>query len=218
MVSKMLLAAETFGVVDDVLTVAAMLDVQEAVFFRPRDKAVHADAARSAFARGAAGDHVVLLRVFNEWRDSGFSEAWCAERFVQFRSLRRARDIRDQLAALCERVELALSTTPSDADAVAKAVAAGFFSQTAVLQKSGAYRTYKSGLTVHIHPSSCLHRADVPPRWVLYHELAETLTKGGEEKKYLRQVLEVKPAWLRDLAPHYYRKDDVLEEAKKRPG
>jgi len=36
--------------------------------------------------------------------DSGYSTQWCYENFVQVRSMKKARDIRDQLDAMLERV------------------------------------------------------------------------------------------------------------------
>jgi pre-mRNA-splicing factor ATP-dependent RNA helicase DHX16 len=45
--------------------------------------------------------------------------------------------------------------------------------------------------------------AQVPPPWVVYHELVET------SKKYIRQVTELKPKWLVEIAPHYYQRKDI---------
>ena len=46
MMSKMLIASDKFKCSEDVLTVACMLSANNAIFFRPKDKAVHADTAR----------------------------------------------------------------------------------------------------------------------------------------------------------------------------
>lgn len=51
--AKALLAAERFGVAAEVATVCAMVSVGSAVFFRPKDKALHADNAHKAFSRWA---------------------------------------------------------------------------------------------------------------------------------------------------------------------
>jgi hypothetical protein len=64
--------------------------------------------------RGGVGDHVALLNVYNAWAEAGFSSAWCAESFVQHRSMKRARDIRDQLAGLMERVEVEMASDPNN--------------------------------------------------------------------------------------------------------
>lgn len=75
---------------------------------------------------------------------------------AQVRSMKRARDIREQLLGLMERVEIELTSSVGDHDAIRKAIAAGFFYHSALLQKNGTYRTVKNPQTVHIHPSSGL--------------------------------------------------------------
>ncbi len=71
---------------EEAASIAAMLGVGGAVFYRPKDKAVHADNAHRAFHRGNVGDHIALLNVFNAWAESGFSTQWCYENFVQVRA------------------------------------------------------------------------------------------------------------------------------------
>jgi pre-mRNA-splicing factor ATP-dependent RNA helicase DHX16 len=157
-VARMLLASERWRCSEEALTVAAMLDAGNAVFYRPRDKAVLADAARAAFARGCggAGDHAVLLAVYNGWQESGYSLAWCSENYVQAKSMKRARDVREQLVALCERVEVPLLSAPGDMEALGQAITSGFFYNVARMDRSGDFRTLKRGASVHVHPSSCL--------------------------------------------------------------
>jgi pre-mRNA-splicing factor ATP-dependent RNA helicase DHX16 len=166
---------------------------------------VHADNARANFNMGNVGDHLALLNVYRSWAETNFSTQWCFENFVQPRSMNRARDIRDQLEGLMERVEIEIVSNPGDLDAIKKTIAAGFFYHTAKLQKTGAYRTVKNPQTVFIHPSSGL--AEVLPRWVVYHELVYTT------KEYMRQVIEIKPDWLVEIAPHYYKVKDVEDAA-----
>lgn len=50
-----------------------MLSCGGSVFYRPKDHAVHADNARINFARGGGGDHVTLMRVYNQWVDTNYS-------------------------------------------------------------------------------------------------------------------------------------------------
>eukprot|EP00850_Spirogloea_muscicola_P000281 SM000001S04683 [mRNA] locus=s1:1595740:1605356:- [translate_table: standard] len=201
MLSKMIVASEKYQCTEETVTICAMLSVGNSIFYRPKDKQVHADNARMNFHAGDVGDHIALLKIFDSWRESNFSTQWCYSNYIQVRSMKRARDVRDQLASLLERVELEPSSNPNDYDAIKKAVASGFFYHTAKLQKNGTYRTVKNPQTVHIHPSSGL--AQVLPRWVVYHELVYTT------KEYMRQVIEIKPEWLVEIAPHYYKLKDV---------
>lgn len=50
-----------------------------------------------------------------------FSRAqWCYENYVQVRSLNKARDIREQLEGLCERVEVEITSNPTEMEGIAK--------------------------------------------------------------------------------------------------
>lgn len=212
MMAKSLLASEQFGCTEEVMTVCAMLSVNNAIFYRPKDKAVHADNARLNFARGGGGDHIVLLNVYNQWVEANYSTQWTYENFVILRALKTARDVREQLEGLCDRVELARQSNRSDHEPVRKAMCAGYFYHTAKLDSSGHYKTVKKAQTVYIHPSSCLVKLEEVPRWVIYHELAFTT------KEYMRNVLPIKGDWLLELAPHYYKAKDVEDaRAKKMP-
>ncbi|XP_044529695.1 pre-mRNA-splicing factor ATP-dependent RNA helicase DHX16 [Gracilinanus agilis] len=208
MLSKMILASEKYGCSEEILTVAAMLSVNNSIFYRPKDKVVHADNARVNFFL-PGGDHLVLLNVYTQWVESGYSSQWCYENFVQLRSLRRARDVREQLEGLLERVEVGLSSCQGDYTRVRKAITAGYFYHTARLTRSG-YRTVKQQQTVFIHPNSSLFEEQ--PRWLLYHELVLTT------KEFMRQVLEIESGWLLEVAPHYYKARELEDpNAKKMP-
>ncbi|WZY91091.1 hypothetical protein YC2023_047826 [Brassica napus] len=193
MLSKMIVVSDKYKCSDEVISIAAMLSVGGSVFYRPKDKQVHADNARMNFHVGNVGDHIALLKVYSSWKETNYSTQWCYENYVQVRSMKRASDIREQLEGLVERVEIEISSSMNELDS---------------LQKNGSYRTVKHPQTVHIHPNSGL--SQVLPRWVVYHELVLT------SKEYMRQVTELKPEWLIELAPHYYQLKDVEDDASKK--
>jgi pre-mRNA-splicing factor ATP-dependent RNA helicase DHX16 len=148
--------------------------------------------------------------VYRTWVETNYATQWCYDNFIQVRSMKKARDVYDQLSKLCERAEIEIDEKPTDSDGLRKAVLAGYFYNTAKLQGSGDYRTIKNPQTVHAHPSSAL--AKDPPRWVVFHELVFTT------KEYMRTVTEIRPEWLVEIAPHYYQKKDIDEMmAKKLP-
>lgn len=63
--SKMLINSESFGCSEEILTICSMLQVNNAIFYRPKDKATHADNARINFHK-PQGDHLTLLEVYNQ--------------------------------------------------------------------------------------------------------------------------------------------------------
>ncbi|KAI5835203.1 pre-mRNA splicing factor [Schizophyllum commune Tattone D] len=216
MLSKAIISSEQYHCTDEVLTIISMLQESASLFYRPKDKKLHADQARQNFVR-QGGDHFTLLNVWEQWADTNYSQQFCYEQFLQFKSLSRARDIRDQLAGLCERVEIVVEPNPNSNDItpIQKAITAGYFYNTAQLQKGGdSYRTLKTNHTVYIHPSSSLFQFQPPVRAVLYYELVMT------SKSYMRQVMEIKPSWLLEVAPHYFKPADLEQLAtgdKKMP-
>lgn len=109
-----------------------MLQESGSLLYRPKDKRVHADKAHKNFIK-PGGDHFSLLNIFEQWADANYGQQWCYENFVQFKSLSRVRDIRDQLALLCERVEVVIESTPNEVVPVQKAIASGYFYNTVCL-------------------------------------------------------------------------------------
>ncbi|KAG8229443.1 hypothetical protein J437_LFUL010790, partial [Ladona fulva] len=207
MMAKMILASERYKCSEEILSIAAMLSVNGAIFYRPKDKIIHADTARKNFFV-AGGDHLTLLKVYKEWADTEFSTQWCYENFIQHRSMKRARDVREQLAGLMQRVEIDLVSNPDDTANIRKAITAGYFYHVARLSKGGQYKTVKHSQTVSIHPNSSLF--EELPRWVLYHELVFTT------KEFMRQLTEIESKWLLEVAPHYYRPRELEDSTNKK--
>ncbi|KAJ8107090.1 hypothetical protein ONZ43_g6845 [Nemania bipapillata] len=212
MLAKAVLAADKFKCVDEVLSIVAMLSEASALFFRPKDKKIHADSARNRFTVKEGGDHLTLLNIWNQWVDSDFSPVWARENFLQQRSLTRARDVRDQLAKLCDRVEVAPSSCgAANIEPIQKALTAGFFPNAARLQRGGnGYRTLKNNTSVHIHPSSVLMKSDPPEKTIIYYELMYT------SQEYMRSCMPIRPQWLNEVAPHFHKMKDIeqIEDRK----
>lgn len=207
MLAKMLLASEKYKCSEEMVTIAAMLSVNGAIFYRPKDKIIHADTARKNFNH-VHGDHLGLLTIYNQWAETDFSTQWCYENFIQYRSMKRARDVREQLAGLMQRVEIEMVSGLTETVNMRKAITAGYFYHVARLSKGGNYKTVKHNQTVMIHPNSALFE-DLP-RWVLYHELVFTT------KEYMRNVTEIESKWLLEVAPHYYKPKELEDSTNKK--
>eukprot|EP00658_Telonema_sp_P-2_P015087 TRINITY_DN1577_c0_g1_i6.p2 TRINITY_DN1577_c0_g1~~TRINITY_DN1577_c0_g1_i6.p2 ORF type:complete len:223 (+),score=48.82 TRINITY_DN1577_c0_g1_i6:225-893(+) len=186
-----------------------MLTSGGAIFYRPKDKQVHADNAHKNFHR-PGGDHMMLLALYQAWEETNFAMQWCYENFVQYRSLKRARDVRDQLAQLMERTEVEMISNPTEIKKICKAIASGFFYNAAKLGRTGDYKTVKNQQTVHVHPQSCLFQKEVPPRWLIFHELVYT------SKEYMRNIIEIESSWLVEIAPHFFKQKDIEDERNKK--
>ncbi|BEJ14326.1 hypothetical protein CspHIS471_0400930 [Cutaneotrichosporon sp. HIS471] len=202
MLSKAIIGSEVYKCTHEVLIIVSMVQESGSLLYRPKDKRVHADKAHKNFQK-PGGDHFTLLNIFNQWADSNYSQQFCHENFVQYKSLVRVRDIRDQLASLCDRVEVVIESLPNEVVPIQKAITAGYFYNTARLDKGGSYRTTKNNHTVYLHPSSGLIGMQPPPRFILYYELVLT------SKEYMRQCMPIEGSWLSELAPHYFKKQEI---------
>lgn len=213
MLGKSLLAAEEYGCVEEVLSIVAMLSEGDSLFFRPKDKKVMADAARARFTDKSGGDMLTLLAVWDAWVGADYDPRWCAENFLQYRSLKRVHDVRDQMEELCKRIGIEIvSAGASEHLKIRKAITSGFFPHAMRLSRDGqSYRTVKNGLNVYLHPSSVL--METRPKWVVYFQLVLTA------KEYTRGNMPIEPEWLVEVAPHFHKSGDLdkLGVDKKMP-
>ncbi|OMJ77262.1 hypothetical protein SteCoe_23171 [Stentor coeruleus] len=206
--SKCIMYSEKYSCTNEVATIAAMLSVGNSVFFRPKDKIMHADNARMSFSC-RDGDHLTLFNVYSQWEEANFSSIWCRDHFIQYRSMNKARDIKEQLVDLCERVEIIVNKEPcKDIKMVIKSFCSGYFFNCARLHKSGIYKTVKNAHTVFIHPSSVMFKE--MPKWVMYHELVLT------SKEFMRHASIMSSQWLTELAPHYFSSQDLDDDSIKK--
>ncbi|KAJ8139926.1 hypothetical protein OY671_006876 [Metschnikowia pulcherrima] len=216
MFCKALLTSSDYGVSHDVLNVISMLSESSSLFYRPKDKKELADKRKQAFSH-PAGDHLTLLNIWRQWKDSGFSNLWCEDNFLQYRTLKRTREIRQQLEGLCSKVgidleEAAQDQSQVDEEKIQKSLLSGFLPNLARLSKLGNnYVSLKRKHPVYIHPSSGLGSVKPPPKLVLYHELVLT------SKEYMRNCMRVEEKWVDEVARHYYSEKDLGELNPKRP-
>jgi ATP-dependent RNA helicase DHX8/PRP22 len=193
--AKMLLASCHLHCSDQVLTIVAMLSVQN-IFYRPRDRQDQADRAHHSFHH-SDGDHLTLLTVFDRWLESGKSSRWCDQHYIQARSLRRALDVKEQLTSLLHRFKLTPLTRTEDSAVVRRALCHGLFTHVARRDPQEGFKTVIDNHLVSIHPSSALYAS--PPTWVIYQELVMT------SKEYIRDCTAIEPAWLVEAAPTFYK-------------
>ncbi|EEF29704.1 probable pre-mRNA-splicing factor ATP-dependent RNA helicase DEAH5 [Ricinus communis] len=202
--SKMLLASIDLGCSDEILTIIAMIQTGN-IFYRPKKKQAQADQRRANFLH-SEGDHLTLLAVYADWKEKGFSAPWCSENFLQYRSLKRAQDVRKQLLTIMDKYKLDVVSAGKDSTKIRKAIAAGFFFHAARRDPQGGYRTLVSDQTVYIHPSSALFQ--IQPVWVIYHEVVMT------RKEYMHEITAIQPTWLVELAPRLFKASDLMKMSK----
>ncbi|XP_075819010.1 putative ATP-dependent RNA helicase DHX35 isoform X2 [Microtus pennsylvanicus] len=207
MFAKMLLESGNFGCSQEVLSIAAMMQIQN-VFVFPSNQKSQATRVHRKFAV-EEGDHLTMLNVYEAFIKHNKSSQWCQEHFLNYKGLVRAATVREQLKKLLVKFQVPKTSSEGDPDPVLKCIVSGFFANAARLHSSGAYRTIRDDHELHIHPASVLY-AEKPPRWVIYNEVIQT------SKYYMRDVTAIESAWLLELAPHFYQQGTHLSlKAKK---
>eukprot|EP00735_Rhodelphis_limneticus_P008596 TRINITY_DN216_c0_g1::TRINITY_DN216_c0_g1_i1::g.1602::m.1602 TRINITY_DN216_c0_g1::TRINITY_DN216_c0_g1_i1::g.1602 ORF type:complete len:1212 (-),score=306.99,sp/Q54F05/DHX8_DICDI/62.60/0.0,OB_NTP_bind/PF07717.11/8e-30,HA2/PF04408.18/4.1e-30,Helicase_C/PF00271.26/2.3e-11,S1/PF00575.18/1.9e-10,DEAD/PF00270.24/6.7e-07,AAA_22/PF13401.1/0.0002,T2SE/PF00437.15/0.00029,AAA_19/PF13245.1/0.003,DUF1308/PF07000.6/0.015,MIP-T3/PF10243.4/0.031,Flavi_DEAD/PF07652.9/0.042,AAA/PF00004.24/1.6,AAA/PF00004.24/1.3e+ len=204
--SKCLIQSVEFGCSDEMLTIVAMLSVEN-IFYRPKEKQAQADQKKAKFHQ-PEGDHLTLLTIYEAWRRNNFSNPWCFENFVQSRSLKRAQDVRKQLLTIMDRYKIDVISCGKNYNKIRRAVVSGFFTHAAKKDPTEGYKTLSEGTPVYIHPGSALFNHQ--PEWVVYHELVLTT------KEYMRECISIDPKWLPELAPRHYKASDPRHLSKRK--
>jgi HrpA-like RNA helicase len=186
--AKMIIASTDYSCSNEILSITCMLSVPQ-VFIRPNEAKQAADDAKMRFAH-IDGDHLTLLNVYHAYKQNREDPQWCYENFLNFRSLKSADNVRDQLSRIMDRFNLKKTSTEFTSKDyyinIRKALVSGYFMQIAHLERNGHYLTVKDNQVVQLHPSTCL---DHKPEWVLYNEFVLT------SKNYIRTCSDVKGEW-----------------------
>ncbi|XP_022448119.1 probable ATP-dependent RNA helicase DHX35 isoform X2 [Delphinapterus leucas] len=196
MFAKMLLESGNFGCSQEILSIAAMMQIQN-VFVVPSNQKSQAIRVHRKFAV-EEGDHLTMLNVYEAFIKHSKNSLWCQEHFLNYKGLVRAVTVREQLKKLLVKFQVPKKSSEGDPDPVLRCIVSGFFANAARFHSTGAYRTIRDDHELHIHPASVLY-AEKPPRWVIYNEVIQT------SKYYMRDVTAIESAWLLELAPHFYQ-------------
>lgn len=204
--AKALVFSVDLGCSDEMLTIVSMLNIQT-VFYRPKEKQSQADQKKAKF-HDPSGDHLTMLNVYNSWKLSGFSNAWCFENFIQARGVRRAKEVREQLMKMMQRYRHPIVSCGRDTEKVRRALCSGFFRSSARKDPQEGYKTLIEGTHVYLHPSSALFGKNA--EWVIYHSLVMTT------KEYMHITTGIEPKWLVEAAPTFFKVAPTDKLSKRR--
>ncbi|KAI0136419.1 P-loop containing nucleoside triphosphate hydrolase protein [Xylariales sp. AK1849] len=194
--AKLLIMSEEYGCSEEMVTIVSMLSVPN-VFYRPKERQEESDAAREKFFVPES-DHLTYLHVFSQWKSNGYSDGWCTRHFLHPKSLRRAKEIRDQLLDIMKMQKMTMVSCGTDWDIIRKCICSGYYHQAAKVKGIGEYINLRTSVTVQLHPTSALYGLGFLPDYVVYHELILT------SKEYMSTVTSVDPHWLAELGGVFY--------------
>ncbi|KAL9926104.1 ATP-dependent RNA helicase DHX33 isoform X1 [Glossina fuscipes] len=192
--SKLLLAAPQFGCMEEMLHLVAVLS-GENVFVTSNEKREQAALAHAKF-HSKHGDHLTLLNVFSAFQKIDKVKLWCRDNFLNTRNLLYAREVRQQLLEIIERLQLQINSCGENHDQVRKCLLMGLFDNIAELQRDHFYLTITGRQRAKIHPSSVFH-GKYRPEYIIYTEIVLT------ERNFLRQVTEISPEWVAEVVPNF---------------
>ncbi|KAJ1947063.1 Pre-mRNA-splicing factor ATP-dependent RNA helicase PRP16 [Linderina macrospora] len=195
--AKMLVSAHALGCTAEVVAIVAMLAVPS-VFYRPKERLEESDHAREKFFVPES-DHLTLLNVYKQWSANGYRDSWCTRHFIHSKSMRKAREVRDQLVDIIQNtLKIRIESAGADWDKIRKCVCSAYFHQAARVKSIGEYLNMRTGLPCHLHPTSALYGMGFTPDYIVYHELVYT------SKEYMQCVTAVDPRWLAELGPMFF--------------
>lgn len=166
MMAKVLLSAPTMGCLSEVLSIAAMTNLQGAIWFHHDGGKKATESARRKFA-AEEGDHLTLLNVYQAFVTKGRKDSkWCRDNYLNYKSMARAVSVRTQLKRYLERFGINVDETlaankraddvPDNGKQIRKCLTAGYFAHAARMQPDGTFKTINGSVTLHAHPSSLM--------------------------------------------------------------
>jgi pre-mRNA-splicing factor ATP-dependent RNA helicase DHX38/PRP16 len=127
-----------------------------------------------------------------------YRDDWCGKNFIHPKSMRRAREIRQQIMDIMKFKQMKYISCGIELDIVRRCICSGYFHQAARSRTLGEYANVRTGLPCHLHPTSSLYGAGFLPDYVVYNELIVT------SKEYMSTVTSVEPQWLAESGSVFY--------------
>ncbi|KAF9432842.1 DEAH-box ATP-dependent RNA helicase prp22 [Entomortierella beljakovae] len=174
LLARSLVEARKIGCLDSVLTIVAILSVEEP-FYTPKKEEEYelASVAHLNFFH-QSGDHVTLLNVYKAWQDTDYSKEWCHKNYLNIRQLRLAKSIRSQLKDISGRIrsrENSNRRQSASENVTAKLNVESSDSQSSSSSRS-ILQAFSKGYAIHL---SKKHNH----RQMFYHYLASTMSPSA---------------------------------------
>lgn len=202
--SKSLLSSLDLGCSEEILSIVAMCSV-EYPFISHRAKASQESKDRLVECMSMftvlEGDHLSLLKIFNEYSTNNRDHQWCDSVCLQPKILSRAKELRTRLLMMLKAFAnpgVTIASCGEDTEMIRKCLVMGYFSNAAQLGHGGKYWTVRGRVPVSVHQTSIYARFGTLPEWVIFHDVLHT------SDIFIREITKIEPRWLLELASHYY--------------
>ncbi len=200
-ISRMLIAADQFASLQEVLIIASALSIQD-----PRERPLDQQQAADQKQQKYQDNNSDFLSYLKLWQDISEQRKhlshrklrkYCQEHYLSFNRLQEWRDIHQQLYLLCQELSLQFNTQAASYDAIHQSLLTGLLSNIAHRSKDKEYLGTRNTKLV-IFPGSGVKY----PKWIMAAEMVAT------SRLYARCVAKIDPQWLIRLAQpllqHHY--------------
>jgi len=215
-IARMLMTAQKFGCLQEVLAIGSALSVQD-----PRERPVEkqqqadekhrllnnagndelSDAERQQAEKSDFLFYIKLWREYERQRKhltQNKLRKYCKQYFLSYNRMLEWRDIYGQLFTLFKEHGIKLNTTPASYEAIHQSLLSGLLGNIGTKSIEGNEFQGPRNIKFYIHPGSW--QAKKPPKWVMCAELVETSRLFG------RMVAQVAPEWIEELASHLVKR------------
>ncbi len=197
--SRMVLAAQDFSVLPEMLVIASALSIQDPRE-RPTDRQAQADQSHARFA-DPRSDFMSLLnlwRYYEEQRQT-LSEnklrKLCKREYLSWLRMREWRDVHRQISIACRSQGLkpALNVAQeTDYPGVHRALLSGLLGNIAQQDEKREYLATRNR-RLQLFPGSAVYKK--PPKWLVAGEIVET------QRVYARTAAAIESQWLMQVNP-----------------
>ncbi|KAI5965146.1 uncharacterized protein KGF55_001366 [Candida pseudojiufengensis] len=178
--TKCIIESEKFKITKEICIIISMLTESSNLRFKPKKTTTTSSGefneSRFNQFNHKQGDHITLLNIYLNWYKNEFSKEWCNDNFIQYKTMKRIKNIYMQLIQKCEKIGLLDSKqkqsinedssffeiTEEKLISIQKVLLKGFFNNIVKLSTMGnCYENLtqtKSKIPCFIHPSSVLYK------------------------------------------------------------
>jgi ATP-dependent helicase HrpA len=199
--ARMILAAQDFDCVHEVMVISAALSIQD-----PRERPMEKQQASDEMHRRFYDKDSDYLAFVNLWtyikeqRDalsSNHFRKMCQKEFLAYMRIREWQDIYEQIKQVIDELNIKVNQQVSDTDNIHQALLAGLLSHIGYKDKEQYYLGARNS-KFFMFPGSSLFKKQ--PKWAMFAELVET------SKLFGRISARIKPEWVELQAQHLIKR------------
>jgi HrpA-like RNA helicase len=194
--AKMVIESKKYDCEVDVTTIAAFVGLKSVFRFNSKsDEYYKAKEIYNGF-KDSTSDFLTLLNIWKAYESNGLSDVWARNNFLNYKVLREANEVRNQLLRILGVKEVKTSDKPNEI--VAKSIALGLSDRLVMKGDRYAYFSLTGYTPYYINPGSVVFSSNNE-----FITSMKTISNG--EKEYLHLVQRVEPEWIIEMVPHLIR-------------